>query len=150
MNITAALHRAVHGFAAGPAGLAALMNMSVNSLLHKVNPTDRTAHCSPEQLVQVCAFTGDYTPLHALCANLSHQAMPLLPLGDVPCAQELASAMKEAADVFVRASALLQQGRPPTANELAGLQREVLESNTAMAQLMAHLLAQHDAAKPKL
>lgn len=149
MNITAALHRAVHGFAGGPAGLAALMGISVNSLLHKVSPTDHTAHCSPEQVVQICAFTGDYGPLYALCANLSHQAMPLLPLGDVPCAQELASAMKEAADVFVKASSLLQAGRAPTGNEITALQREVLEANTAMGQLMAHLVQEHEASKPK-
>lgn len=147
MNITAALHTAVHQFKGGTEGLAALMGISVNSLLHKVSPRDASAHCSPDQFVQVCEFTGDMGPLHALNAALGHQALPLLAASGAPCASELATAMKEASDVFVRASRALEDGRV-TENELRRVEREVLEAFGAMSQLIVKLRQIHESARP--
>ena len=147
MNITAALHRAVHKFEGGTVGLADLMKISVSSLLHKVDPRYRGAHCSPDEFAEICTFTGDMTPLYALCARLRHQAIPLdLPEG-TPCANELAKAMKEASDVFMRASKALEDGKV-TENELRATEREVLEAIGAMTHLAKSLRQLHESQRP--
>ena len=72
MDITIALQRAVRSFEHGTPALAARLGISQTSLLHKVSPTYPTAHCSPEEAVEIMQVTGDHGALHAMAGPLGY------------------------------------------------------------------------------
>lgn len=136
MDVTLALQRAVRGFPHGAAALAAVLGTSVHSLNHKVSPQYPSAHCSPDEMLQIMEHTGDHGALLVMCDLLGY--VPLLKSNvDATglAGKALVRAVKEFGELAARASASMEDGRV-TANELARLEREGTEAIVAIQQLL--------------
>lgn len=150
MDITRALYRAVHAWPLGTDALAAALNMSRTSLLHKVNPAYPGAHPSPEEGLAIMQTTGDHGAHHTQGALLGYIHLPapsLLTTGSDETAAELAASVREFGEFITRAASDLADGRC-TANELANIEREGGEAMAAMQRLLALAKRMHAAGVP--
>ncbi|CAN7679330.1 hypothetical protein LJR039_005438 [Pseudorhodoferax sp. LjRoot39] len=157
MNITALLYNAVRRFRGptpedsnGAAGLAPFMEMSATSLSHKVNPNYPTAHCSPEEFVQICSLTGDHSPLQAMAMQLGYALVPIESTASMSTADacRIAASAKEFGEFLAEAAAKADAKGIKDA-DMVRITKEFAESMAAQAALFAHLQAAHDAGKPE-
>lgn len=149
MDITIALQRAVRGFEHGSAALAARLDMSVTSLSHKVSPTYPTAHCSPEEVIEIMQVTGDHGPLHAMASALGYVLMPApTHLSDDETVVALTRAVKEFGEFIAEAGADLQDGRISD-NELARIEREGAQALASIQRLLSVVSGINQAGKPR-
>lgn len=152
MNVTDALWRAAHNYPHGGIdALAVRMGISVNSLAHKVKPSNLNAHCSPEEMLQICEMTGDHGAVHALACRLGYVLLPMPELADGVDATftvGLASAVQEFGQFISEVSANLADG-VVTENELRRINKEAAEMIAAAQKLVILAENMHEAAKPK-
>lgn len=136
MDITIALQRAVRSFEHGTPALAARLGISQTSLLHKVSPTYPTAHCSPEEAVEIMQVTGDHGALHAMAGPLGYVLLPAPALhGQGESASALARTVAEFGEFAVATASALADGRVSD-NERARIEREASEALAAIEQLL--------------
>lgn len=150
LNIKRALQDAVSKFRSqdefgsnGAKGLAPEMGLSAGSLSHKVSPTYPGAHCSPEEVVEICKKTGDIGPMQAMCAELGGVYLPLVAsLDKASCL--IVGSVKEYGEWMAKANSGLQmEDRELTDAYMADLERELLESVTECMRLHSKLRARH-------
>lgn len=146
MDVTIALQRAVRSFPAGTDALAAQLQMSRASLLHKVSPTYPTAHCSPEEALEIMDVTGDHGALHAQAQHLGYVLLPAPRSNDDKghAMQALAVSVREFGE-FVAVAAQSMADGTVTSPELNRLQAEGTQAMAAMQQLMKTAQAMHQA-----
>lgn len=144
MNITDALHRAVHSYPGGAESLAPRMRISASSLSHKVSPTYPGAHCSPDEMATIMELTGDHGPMQALAGRLGYMLMPLPAVG-MPgdqFAQRLATSVQEFGE-FVAEVAKDLADNQVSDNELRRIERELSEMMVAAQALYAYAAARN-------
>lgn len=144
MNITDALHRAVHSYPGGAESLAPRMRISASSLSHKVSPTYPAAHCSPDEMATIIELTGDHGPMQALAERLGYMLMPLPAVG-IPgdeFAQRLANSVREFGE-FVAEVAKDLADNEVSDNELRRIERELSEMMGAAQALYAYAAARN-------
>ena len=149
MNITDALYRAVRGYPGGAESLAPRMGISSASLSHKVSPNYPGAHCSPEEMMQVCELTHDHGPLQAAASQLGYALLPLEQGAEVDAefSARLAADVKEFGDFIGDVSATLADGKV-TDNELKRIEADLSKMLTATMQLYAWVVVKNKACKP--
>lgn len=150
MDITRALYRAVHGFPLGTEALAAAIGIQRTSLLHKVSPSYPSAHCSPEEAVQIMQATGDHGAHHAQGMLLGYVHIPAPQIAGAAgeTMQQLAAAVREFGEFMMTAAADLADGHC-TGNELAEIEREGADAIAAVQQLLALAQRMHAAGVPR-
>lgn len=131
----------------GALGLSKLMRISNGILSRKVNPLDKGAHCSPEEVITICRETGDLGPLHAMAAALGCVLLPMAPGGAADVSPVLATNFKEAGEWFQAATAAYA-APSLTDNQLAAATKEGIDNIKATAETLGHLYAMNAAAKP--
>lgn len=157
MNFTALLFNAVRNFRGpqpedsnGAAGLAPYMGITATSLSHKVSPTYPSAHCSPDEVVNVCKLTGDHEAVRAMAKELGYALLPIAQASDA-CgpehAKRMAATVKEFGEFLAESAANAADGHLSD-NEMARITREFMESMAAQTGLYAALKAMHQAGKP--
>jgi len=150
MNITDSLWRAAHAYPGGIEALAVRMGISASSLAHKVKPSNLGAHCSPEEMAQVCEMTGDHGAAHALADRLGYVLLPMPQLADGVDAgftTGLASAVQEFGQFIAEVSSNLADGRV-TDNELRRINKEAAEMIAAAQKLVVLAERMNDQNKP--
>lgn len=156
MNVTALLHQAVKKFRGqgpddqnGAAGLAEYMGIAQTSLSHKVSPTYPSAHCSPDEVVEICKLTGDHAPLQAMAMNLGYALLPITPADEMTHehACRVASNAKEFGEYLAMAAAHSVAGKRTTDADMADLAKELTQSIAAQTALYGQLQAAHEARK---
>lgn len=136
MDITIALQRAVRAFEHGTPALAARLGISQSSLLHKVSPTYPTAHCSPEEVVEIMQVTGDHGALHAMAGALGYVLLPGPSLElQGESALALARTVAEFGEFAVVTANALADGQVSD-NERARIEREAAQALAAIQQLL--------------
>lgn len=157
MNITAALFQAVKNFRNpdptepnGAAGLAPWVGITSTSLSHKVSPTYQ-AHCSPEEVVAICKFTGDHTAMQAMAMELGYALLPLAPVEQDVDKEYLASITASAREFgeFLTEAATHYSDKSMTDAVMARITKEFAESMSAQAHVYASLQAKHKADKQR-
>lgn len=147
MDMTIALQRAVRGFEHGTAALAARMGLQQTSLYHKVSPTYPTAHCSPEEMLEIMQITGDHGALHALAGHLGYVLLPAPELSDETEGMlALAESIREFGEFASETARGLADGRISD-NELARIQREGFQALAAIEQLLKVAVRVHQFSK---
>lgn len=155
MNITALLYNAVRCFRGpqpedsnGAAGLAPYMGITSTSLSHKVSPT-HTAHCSPEEIVDICQLTGDHAPMQAMARALGYVLVPLAQEG-ADTGQEyierLTAAAKEFGEYIAESTSSYADKRISD-DEMARITKEFADSMAAQSHLFSILQSKHAAGK---
>ena len=149
MDITIALQRAVRAFPLGTKALAARLGISETSLSHKVSPTYLTAHCSPQELLEIMEVTGDHGPLNGLAEALGYVLMPSPSAvdGDAPPARALARSIREFGEFISTAADAVDDGRV-TANELSRIEREGADALAAIQHLLRAARELHEQSVP--
>lgn len=157
MNFTALLFNAVRHFRGpqpedsnGAAGLAPYMGITATSLSHKVSPTYPSAHCSPEEVVNICKLTGDHETVRAMAKELGYAMLPItVPAceGGAAHAKRMAASVKEFGEFLAETAVNAADGHIND-NEMARITREFMESMAAQTGLYAALKAMHQASKP--
>lgn len=149
MNITAALYRAAHGYAAGMSKLAEFLGISEHSLNHKVSPSYPGAHCSPDELVAICEVTGDLGPLQAQAARLGQMLIPMPSAEglDGDLALKLATTCREFGEMVTEISGDLADGTV-TQNEQRRIEREAGELIASIHALLHYTGGLAEKAKP--
>ena len=150
MDITRALQRAVRDFPHGTKALAAALDMSPTTLLHKVSPTYPTQFCSPEEMLEIMRETGDTGPLVALADAVGCMVLPLPALsadGSDECTRKLLDAVKEFSD-FTQAMVESVEKDGINDNELQRLETEGAQAIAAIQKLMAWAGAKNTERKP--
>ncbi|MGC3984806.1 MAG: hypothetical protein QM777_08810 [Pseudorhodoferax sp.] len=156
MNIRGLLYTAVRNFRGvdpedsnGATGLAGYMSMSATSLSHKVAPNHPSAHCSPEEVVEICRLTGDHAPVQAMAMRLGYALVPIDTDSSMSAADacRIATSAKEFGE-YLAAAAANAGGKGIKDTEMARITKEFAESMAAQAQLFAHLQSQYEAGKP--
>lgn len=144
MNITDALHRAVHSYPGGAESLAPRLRISASSLSHKVSPTYPTAHCSPGEMAAIMELTGDHGPLQALAERLGYMLLPMPAVGmdGDQLAQRMAASVREFGE-FVAEVAKDLADNQVSDNELRAIERELAEMMGAAQQLYAYAAARN-------
>lgn len=157
MNVRGLLHAAVRGFrGAGPddsngaTGLAAYMSISPTSLSHKVAPNHPSAHCSPDEVVDICRLTGDHSAMQAMAFQLGYVLVPIESTSAMSAADacRIAASAKEFGE-FLAEAASNPSGKGIKDADMVRITKEFAESMAAQAALFAHLQATHDAGKPE-
>jgi hypothetical protein len=146
MDITRALHRAVHNHPAGTAALAAQMGMSRHTLTHKCSPTDLTAHCSPEEAAMIMEITGDHGPLQAMADRLGYICLSRMAC-DEATDGELVAAVREFGEFLHASSSGMADGQVSD-NELGRIEAEASDAISRINQLVAKARAINQAGKP--
>jgi hypothetical protein len=149
MDITLALQRAVRGYVHGTAALAAQMGMSATSLSHKVSPTYLTAHCSPEEIVEIMDITGDDGPLEAMAAARGKLLLNAPSLGDEggEASRVLAETVREFGAFVGEVAGDLADGKI-TRTELERIEREGALALASIHALLRLTERMHRAAAP--
>jgi hypothetical protein len=138
MNITDALHRAVHSYPGGAESLAPRMRISASSLSHKVSPTYPGAHCSPDEMAVIMELTGDHGPMQALAQRLGYVLLPVpAAVSSDQFAQRLAASVREFGE-FVAEVAKDLADNQVSDNELRRIERELAEMMGAAQALYAY------------
>lgn len=154
LDVTHMLQAAVEAFRSpdsdgsnGALGLSKLMRISNGILSRKVNPLDKGAHCSPEEVITICRETGDLGPLHAMAAALGCVLLPMSGEAAQDISPVLATNFKESGEWFQAASAAY--AAPALSdNQLAAAAKEGIESIKATAETIGQLYAKNAASKP--
>ncbi|MPS27576.1 MAG: hypothetical protein E2576_11085 [Alcaligenaceae bacterium] len=150
MNVTDALYHAVHDYPGGAEALAVRMGISASSLQHKVNPRYPTAHCSPEEMVEIVELTGDTGPLIAIAHRLRAVVTFLPALAD-ECDDGLmsrtAEACREFGELIAEVGEAVADGRV-TDNELRRVEAGITDLHKAMHGLHAMLVGINERGKP--
>lgn len=157
MNITALLYNAVRRFRGpepedsnGAAGLAPYMGITSTSLSHKVSPTYPTAHCSPEEIVDICKLTGDHAPMQAMAKALGYVMVPMAKVGgdvDPEYIAQVTASAKEFGEFLAEATTSYAD-KKVTDTEMMKITKEFADSMAAQARLFGVLQAKHQADKP--
>lgn len=154
LNVKPLLQAAVMGYRSqdpngsnGALGLSKLMGLSNGILSRKTNPLDTTAHCSPEELVQVCKETGNHSAIQAMAMELGYLLMPMHAPSAADVAPSLSSNFKELGE-WLQAASAANSAPSLSDNAMANLQRELIEGISASLQTFNELKARHAAAKP--
>lgn len=150
MDITIALQRAVRAFPLGSAALAARLGINVTSLSHKVSPTYPTAHCSPEEMVEIMELTGDHGALHAMAARLGYVLLPAPGVdGGHESLQALASTVAEFGELCSEVATGVADGQV-TDTERNRIEQEASEALAAIEQLLQVVARMNQAGKPQV
>lgn len=101
MNYKDAFHRMVHSYPGGIEALALRMGMTPGVLRNKANPNSTTNVLSADDLLLACSITGDYSPIHAYCAQLGLVCTQIekQPAGDM-------AVVETTADIWTKQGAL--------------------------------------------
>lgn len=87
--VDAAVYESTHDYkdsVTGQRGVAALavrMDANEGTLQNKINPACGTHELTLKEFRKILLHTNDMRPLHALCAEFKHVAMPLMTSDDV-------------------------------------------------------------------
>jgi len=73
-SVAEVAYNTVYGFKHGIEVLAKRMNMSANTLAHKVNLKNKTHHLSLREAIDLQRATGNFALLHAMADELGHTA----------------------------------------------------------------------------
>ena len=148
MDITIALQRAVRSFPLGTAALAARLEINATSLAHKVSPTYPTAHCSPEEAVEIMEVTGDHGGLHAMAARLGYVLIPAPGVdGGHESLQALAATVAEFGQMCAEVATGLADGRV-TDTERGRIEQEAAETLAAIERMLQVVARLNRAGKP--
>lgn len=155
LDVTHLLQAAVEGYRSpdsdgsnGALGLSKLMRISNGILSRKVNPLDKGAHCSPEEIITVCRETGDLGPLHAMAAALGCVVLPMAPVAAADVSPTLATNFKEDGE-WLQAASAAYAAPSLSDNQLAQATKEGIDSIRATAETIGQLYAKNAATKPK-
>lgn len=144
MSLEDEIYRRAHAYPGGIAALAPRMGLKETSLRHKVSPTYPTAHLSPRELVMLIEFCG-FGPLHSICAELGHAAIPL-PRGSGRVAEGIARSMREVGEALTVAAAAVEDGKVES-KEIHRFRKEVIEAIGSLGEVAADMEAIHARAK---
>lgn len=78
-DVDVAAFNTVRGYGPGALRLATDIGMSVNTLLHKTNPEMPRHILSLREAIRVMRWTGDYSILKAMAAELGFVVVPAMP-----------------------------------------------------------------------
>ncbi len=153
MDLTRALQRMVRRFPGGTNALAAMLDMSPTTLLHKASPTDARQWFSPEECLSVTEATDDNDFLNALCTARGGMFMPVTADLQGLVDGDLVNVMREASQFIGKLADARSKSSPGgediTANELAAIEAEGADAIAAIQEAIRRARAEHDSSKPR-
>ena len=136
-SVLDAAYLTAHNQPGGIPALAARMGVNATVLSHKLNPNNTTHHLTVRDLVTVMHMTGSTSPLHALCMEFGHMALPIPSVtGDDATAEALMATCKEFAD-FLQSTTEAIKDKKVTKLELRDIRKELGEMIAAAGKLEA-------------
>lgn len=152
MDITRALQHAVKKtWKHGTQALAAALGMSSDKvLLAKVSPDRDDTHCSPEEMLQIMAVTGDHSALFAMAEDLGYVLLKNPAHGqtaDIECTKHLVVTVREFGE-FIETVTEAASDRDINANELKEIHAKCADAQAALLSLDAWAEQRHEAGKP--
>ena len=150
MKVEDAFHHLLSRYPGGAHSLAPRLGKAGGTLCHEVRPpAASSAKLGLRTALDMMALSGDYGPLHVMCAELGHMAVPLPVVDDdgdddmQALTARLADVAREFAEVMAASAAALADRRV-TDNELAHVERQFSEL-VATGQVMMGQFARMNA-----
>lgn len=136
-NFLDSLYLAAHSYPGGVPALAVRMACNSTVLSHRLNPNDSAHNLTALQAVQIVHMTNNLAPLHALCMEFGHMALPIPSIADGDAtAEALTSVCKEFADFLQRTTEAISD-RKVTRLELREIRKELCELIASAGRLEA-------------
>lgn len=148
MNVLDAAHRLGREFPGGVPALAQRLGLSPNTLYGELNPNHPTGKLGVTRLMAMMTLSADFRPLHAMCDELHHMAVPL------PAADQAQPTADSVAKLTLGFGKMLQEVATDMAdghitdNELRAIEQAWQDMHAHGASLMAHLRELNRAGKP--
>lgn len=137
----------IHDYPGGANALGPRINKASTTLSHEAR-RQGTAKLGLEDAVKLSVLTGDARILNAFAGELGYAVIPLSSVAACDGGLErLSQLAQEFAGVVQTTSRALADGRV-TATELRAVEREWTELVAVGQQMVAHLAAVHNAARP--
>lgn len=136
-SVLDAAYLTAHNQPGGIPALAARMQVNSTVLSHKLNPNNITHHLTVRDLVTIMHMTGSAAPLHALCMEFGHMALPIPAIADDETTSDaLMHTCKEFSDFLQRTTEAMAD-KKVTKLELRNIRKELGEMVAAAGKLEA-------------
>lgn len=136
-SVLDAAYLTAHNYPGGVPALAARMAVNATVLSHKLNQNNTTHHLTARDLVTIMHMSNNLAPLHALCMEFGHMALPIPSVSDCDATSDALMQMCKEFSDFLQRTTEAMADRKVTQLELRSIRKELGEMIAAAGRLEA-------------
>lgn len=126
LDVADAAYHTAHSYPGGVPALAVRMNMSQNTLAHKVSTSKDTHHLTLKEAMMMQDLSGDCRILHSMASSLGYVALEMSHECGPSTLQELSQMVKEFGESIISMQEAVSDG-VVTPNEMTKCEKEAAE-----------------------